>query len=457
MKDKSRATDQDVFGVVKLLFDDTVEPYLSRGDPGAGLLARAQRYRLPEAIRLVGTSQEIVHDVERKGVPIDLEQVPQVGQLPPGPYGIAYDDPANIPFWWERGALTAWPVTPLTLDTIVQYDLWETEAFADFEALRDIVTRPDGTIDYELAKSLAYELRHMINIGLLDEVTTYTYRTDDVMLSSAQDYRPGDFGNQYHAWQATLGSRAIVFTTHPANEPRAGTSWVDGDMYWTGTGTMPRTAQHGAAAIHVYAPSYENPPDGLLEAFQFLDYTHAYFPTEEFDEVVQSGHWTFGRKGDGYVALWSWRQPEWREHDPGVVFTNGLTEAFDLVAPGGPDNVWIPEVGAVYDWPGGFAEFQAAVLAQAPVVSELAPGAGEGPYGGFDVSWTSPSQGPLVFGSTGPLAVDGNEIDLHATDRMTNPWTTMPFGDDELAVEIARARLDLDFATWTRSVDTRPW
>ena len=43
------------------------------------------------------------------------------------------------------------------------------------------------------------------------------------MLSSAQDYRPGCFGEQYHAWQATLDEDAVVFTTHPKDEPERGT------------------------------------------------------------------------------------------------------------------------------------------------------------------------------------------------------------------------------------------
>src|SRR5690606_3433367 len=142
--------------------------------------------------------------------------------------------------------------------------------------------------------ALAYGLKLLINVGLLDEVFTYTYRTGNVMLSTAQDYRAGAHGNQYHAWQATLSARASVFTTHPANEPRPGDRWVDADLYWSGTGTMPRSAQQGAAGIHIYSPGYPNPVDEILEPFTFLDYTHAWFPTENFDEVVQSGNWTFG-------------------------------------------------------------------------------------------------------------------------------------------------------------------
>ena len=39
-----------------------------------------------------------------------------VSQVP----GVSYTDPADVPFWWERGALTAWPVVPLTLSESVR-------------------------------------------------------------------------------------------------------------------------------------------------------------------------------------------------------------------------------------------------------------------------------------------------------------------------------------------------
>ena len=42
-------------------------------------------------------------------------------------------------------------------------------------------------------------------------------------------------------------------------------------------------------------------PDGVVIA---LDDS-----CERFDEVVQQNGWTFGRRGNGYVALWSWRWP----------------------------------------------------------------------------------------------------------------------------------------------------
>jgi hypothetical protein len=452
MKDKSIATDQDVFGIVKLLFDDTSASYTSNGDAGATLLARAKRYRLPEVIRRIATSDEPMVDLERMNIPSGVDG-PLVlhPSTPTEPYGFDYDDPDNIPFWWERGALTAWPVVPSTLDTIEAFGLWDADLFADFRAIADLVRNPDGTYNYTLAQSLAHGLRDVINIGLLDEVTTATYRTGDVMLSSALDYRPGANGNQYHAWQATLGARAVVFTTHPAAMPRNGTRWVDADRYWNGTASMPRSAQRGAAAIHLYAPAYESQTTPPLDAFGYLEETHAWFPTEEFDEVAQSGGWTFGRKGDGYVALWSWRPTEWRTHPPEVVNQNGLTGAFDLVAPGGPDNVWLVEVADAADWGGDFGAFQEALLAAPPAVTELPPSAGL-PHGGFDVAWTSPSEGLLTFGTSGPFTVEGAEVALRAEARFDNPWMQVPFDSTTATVDDGERTVAHDYATWTRTV-----
>jgi hypothetical protein len=443
MKDKSRATDQDVFGVVRLAFGTSDVPYPSRSDATAIALARATRYRLPAVLERVAQSEETFVDRERMGVPLDLEQ--PFAAAPDSPAGApSFADPEAIPFWWERGALTAWQVVPATLATIEERGLWETDLFSPYRALADVAGG-----DPAVAQQLAHSLRCTINVRLLTAVDTITYRSAHAMLSSAQDHRPGCFGDQYHAWQATLDEDAVVFTSHPGNEPREGEDrWPDGDLYWSGAVTMPRTAQHGAAVINLYAPQYPAPGEGPLESFGYLPYTHAYFPTERFDEVREQDGWTFGRRGGGYVALWSWRATAWRAHDPAVVFTNGLTQPFDLVAAGGADNVWIAEVGDASTW-GTFDDFVAAVAA-APVTVAPRPALAEGVAGGFDVTYGSPSEGLLAFGWSGPLTVDGEEVPLHGELRFDNPFATVPFGATELRIADGDVSLELDLATGSR-------
>jgi len=441
MKDKSTALDQDTFGLAKLLFADTNEPYPSVTDAGATLFARATKYTVPAVIQAIAKSDEPMIDQEHMNVPLD-PSAPVVPD-PEAPYGYDFDDPANVPFWWERGAQTAWQTVGTTIATLDQYELWDSEFFSPFKPLRDAVAG-----DLDAARNLAQQLSPVLAFGLLTEVSTYTYRAPAVMLSTAQDYRPGVFSEQIQNWQATLDEHAIVFTTHPKEEPERDTEWPDSDGYWTGTGSMPRSAQYENAAIHLYTPTYipQGPP---LDAFGYVDYTHAYFPQEHFDEVVQENGWTFGRKGDGYVGLWSQRPTRWRAAEPGV-FTHGLTEPFDLVAEGGADNVWIVEVGDASRWE-SFETFRDALSGTRIDVTPREATA-RGLPGGFDVTYVSPIAGAMAFGTDTPLTVDGEEVDLHPPARMDNPFVTVPFEGKSYAITAGDRSLTLDFDEWTRTI-----
>ncbi len=360
--------------------------------------------------------------------------------------GISTTDPANVTFWWERGAQTAWQTVPLTLDTLDATGLWESDFFSPFKPLADAVGG-----DRVAAQALTQALEPILGFALLTAVDTYTYRNDSIMLSTAQSYRPGKVGEQHHVSQATLDESAIVFTTHPKNEPIPGTQWPDRDGYWTGNGSLPRAAQHGALSMSLYAPVFAK-PGPPLETFSYLDYTHAYFPQERFDEVVQANGWTFGRKGDGYVALWSWRPMQWRTYDDPTIFTHGLTQPFDLVAPGGSDDVWLTQVGDAKTF-GDFAAFRNAVLAGAISVNPR-PAAGGLP-GGFDVSYDSPTEGTVQFGSTGPLRVAGRDVALNSGMRYDNPWARVLVGARQFSIADAAGDLTLDFDTSTRMASSR--
>jgi hypothetical protein len=216
---------------------------------------------------------------------------------------------------------------------------------------------------------------------------------------------------------------------------------------------MPRSAQVGDTAIHLYAPKFASPGPGPLQAFSYLPFTHAYFPTERFDEVRQVGNWTLGRRGDGYVALWSWRATQWRTHDPAVTFTNGLTQPFDLVAPGGADNAWLVQVGDAGEWE-SFSAFADAVTTAPPSVTPRPPGA-DGLPAGFDVTYQSPTQGTIAFSSAGPLTVDGTEAPLHGTDRSSTPFGVVAAGAGQIELRDGPATLSLDTIHWIRTAEVR--
>jgi hypothetical protein len=453
-KDKLNARAQGTFGALQVLFGLSEEsPRL--GDAGAVLFSRAERYKLPAALWEVAHSDDQFEDIEHMSVAIDPEE-PVVAD-PERSDGLSYTDPDMVPFWWERGALTPWQTVPLTMATADRYDLWETELFSQFSALEEVSDgNPDAAV--EIASSFA----PLINIGLLSAVDTRTWRDDDVMLSSAVDYRPGRFGHQYHAWQATVDENAIVFTTSPGNEPREGERWEDADLYWNG-GVQPRSLQVGPAAVHVYNPVYPSPGPGLLEAFSYLPMTHAYVPTEAFDEAVQlpvppatepQGSWLFARVGERYVGLWSWRETAWRDHSADGTPTGGLTEPFDLVAAGGADNVWAVEVGRKGAGEGRYEDFdafQAALLSATPRVAQGPPGA-DGLPGALSVLYPSPGVGVLGVAPNGSLSLDGEPVELDETVRFDNPFTRAEVGDTRYEIDAGDNSLRIDLENGDRDV-----
>ncbi len=448
VKDKASADTEDTFDTAKFFFDDTVLPFRSRGSATAVALARTQQYRLPEVIRRIATYDEPMVDRERMNLPLDeVPPDPLTTPPPEAPFGWDYRDEQYLPFWWSMGAQSVWQLLPITLAVGDRENLWDAQ-FSDFRDLREFVEDPSPDFMIIKAQLLAQGLWKHINQSVLKEVNTYTYRTRDYMLSTAQDYRKGVRGSQTHTWQATLSERAMVFTTHPGYVPGDAEHPITEDWnwqredepgpgYWTGEGAQPRSAQHENVGISIYSPDYPPIPE---IGFGFRDETHAYFPVAHFDEVVRDGSWTFGRKDDGYVALYSWRDVAWRGGLPEVFQNGGLD--FDLVAEGGADNVWVVECGNLDQWPGGFEAFRAAFSSDLVTVTPTETA--------FDVAFDSPTQGLVELGWEGPIVVDGEAHALDGYPRFDNPFVQTEFDVTRYEVGDGVYSLLLDFATDTR-------
>jgi hypothetical protein len=440
-KDKMSALDEATFCTAKLLFDDTDQEWTSRSDTGATYFCGAQRYRVPEVLRRIAVSDAVGVVRERHGVPIDPHEPLSID--PHGAYGYDYDDQANVPFWWSQGALTSWQLVPSTLIAADRFRLWESDLFAEYGALRSLVQ-----VGPALAQVAARELASMAAFGVLSEAHTYTWRSPEVMLSSVVDHRAGDARDQAHAWQATVDHDALVFTTHPTKPTPSSLDWSEDSGYWTGSASMPRSAQHRNVAIHIYAPAYASPTDDLLgPVFGYLDETHAYFPQDHFDEVEQTGGWTIGRRGDAYVALWSHRPTTWRAHDPSVVATRGMVQPFDLVAEGSADNVWIVEVARRAD-AGDFSSFVERIASAEVDVTRPTGTSGANQQ----ARYVSPSQGELVYSGRHGLTVDGQRVVQADHPRLESPWGDVCHLGEFLSLADGDASLVIDFSTGAREV-----
>jgi hypothetical protein len=197
-----------------------------------------------------------------------------------------------------------------------------------------------------------------------------------------------------------------------------------------------------------YAPAFDSPELDALSGYAYLPMTHAWFPTERFDEVERRGNWTFGRRGDSYVGLWSWRPVAWREHDPSHTFTAGLRQPFDLVAEGGADNVWICEVGDA-SRSGSFEQYCADRVESVIQVTNHGWDP-DGGHRGFSVSYPSARRGTLELGPDGPLVADRIEVPLDGGHRIDNPWATVEWGQTTVSIDDGDWSLDLDLVAGTR-------
>jgi hypothetical protein len=247
------------------------------------------------------------------------------------------------------------------------------------------------------------------------DVTTLTYRTPDVMLSAALDYRPGEFGIQEHCWQATLGPEAVVFTTYPGNSQEHGNARPN---FWAGSANLPRVGMVDRTVICLYQ----------IDPLVGLGFSHAYFPTAMFDEYVIEGQWAFARSGDGYVALWS---------DGDLVLTERGRHSGQELRSSGAGEAWICHVGRMAD-DGDFAAFRAKVTGSAPQVQNN------------DVQWVTPQGKTMRLGWAGALMVDGVpenwDYPHYANDYTQTPLDaetmSIRYGGETLTLDLAKGRSD---------------
>lgn len=330
------------------------------------------------------------------------------------------------------------------MDLFDRFGWWENAFFGPFGRHRKLIQVLRRT---RLLPLLARLVEKDITRNTREEVNILTYRTTDAMLSTAQDWKAGYGGDQQHILQATLSPTALVFPTHPGHEENTSGG------YWVGSGTLPRAVQVGPVAVAIYRASRA---PGLYMTNK-LFYTHAWFPSDAFDEVREvlhadpaetadgvggaagvggpdarsrPGAWLFGRVGDGYVALYSRNGYRWQSEGPDA--------GREVIAPGRA-NVWILEIGSrTVD--GGFDEF-----IRSRTTAQLS-------HRGLGVDYRHPKVGRLRAAWRGTPTLDGEPIATRDYPRYANPYVNAAFPPEEIVVEAGGARLRLDFASLVREV-----
>ena len=260
-----------------------------------------------------------------------------------------------------------------------------------------------------------------------------TRRTPDYILSCVQDFRKGRMGYQQHPWTASLGGRAVVFTTSPAS-----LEYRNRPNRWAGNLCLPRAVMHKNVLFCIYR---------ILPDFVDYLYSHLYFPRHEMDETAEKDGWLFGRKGNGYIAVRSLEPGYWEKKDPELfraVWPDdwearyGAAQDYEYIAQGHA-NVWVAEMGSAAE-NGSFAAF----------MSRFASAGLTGNTHRF--TYDSPSLGRMRFGWSEPLTAEGKEIPLHGYQRYDTPFCQAEFGAERYEISCGGTVATLDFARHERTV-----
>lgn len=341
---------------------------------GAPTLASSS-YECPEVIREIACDGNRTMEC-RQRTSINVEDAPL--------YGLSYDKELDCHLFWGMQEFIHPLAIKMSKSISERYDTWP---YRDYDRYIELY-------DSEMVNGGAAVNRERF---ALSEANIVTYHTPAYMLSSLQDYRKGMPGYQQHSWQATLTSKALVYTNHPGGE-----NLRNSPNYWAGNEILPRSAQKKNVAVCIY-----NIPESHNRGF-----SHAYFPVDEMDETHVCGNWTFGRKGDGYIALYSSTRAVLRQDFRG--------ELCDLKADS-RRNIWLCEMGTATEW-GSFTKFIDAV-SQTTVTSD-----------GVRISYDSPTLGRMTFGWDEPLTVGGEECELRGDYRYDNPYCHALFDTDSIVI-----------------------
>lgn len=217
-------------------------------------------------------------------------------------------------------------------------------------------------------------------------------RTNDYMIGGVRDHNVGMNDMHFVSAMAALRNDVSIFFSAPNNSGEGSGQRPD---YWAGQAFLPRvlTGRRTLALI------WHNVNDAQIWM------THCHFNVRKLDEVAVKDGWTFGRSGNGYVAIWS--------SVPHQLSTQGVYAGRELVAYGN-ETVWLCECGSQAE-DGSFQQF-IDTMTHAQIRTD-----------GSGVHFASPGSGLMEFGLDEGFTVDGEDVPIPEYTAKS-PYLTSRFG-----------------------------
>jgi len=364
----------------------------------------SEKYQLPPVLAEIARDSSRV--VIRQSNGLDLSEL-----KPEEYYGT---DNRSMMMQWGMEAFTNPEVVRNSLAHIRNCRMFSNEFIGEFKVL-----------DFTLLKWLHLEpavvriINPQTNGVAIQKGNTYTFKTKDYSMYTAQKHQPGDYGDQQHVFGMNIRNHFSIFHSHPALEKGRK---HQSPNYWVGYGHFPHAAQDEHVNLSIY-----NIPEkkGMME-LELLDYTFAYFPEGKFDSVVIDRTYAFGKKGESYCAMVAAGDLAYRDNDREELIQHGK------------QSFWITEAGSKSE-DASFESFMERIRQNKVDFNEEIL---ELQYESKDKNYR------LKFGAD--FTVNGEVIDTQY-DRYDSPYVKGNKKDQSFTFEYKGKSLSLDFHKMTRN------
>lgn len=285
-----------------------------------------QGYEVPEVIKVIGRDHKPKVIKASTGLNLDelITEFPDQMSM------------QRVMMQWAMESFSNPETIASAMKYIHRYKMLSNEFMNGFKLINLSILKHTG-----LLPLVSRILRPATNGSAIQRANTYTYRTEDYMLATAQNYCPGDFGDQQHIWSATLAKDLCVFTTHPALPMTDDGALSLSPGYWVGNGRNPHAVQHENVNLSMYVIDGKK---GFMEG-SVEEETHCYFPVESFDAAEVMDNVAFGKRDDGLIAVRS---------------LNSIKRNADELIQQGDVTLWVTELGSLKEE--SFASFKERVL-----------------------------------------------------------------------------------------------
>ena len=366
-----------------------------------------ENYKVPSVIEAIGRDADSV--VIKASTGLDLEELETEGLI-----GLGTD---QIMMQWAMESFTNPEVISNTMKYISKNNMLSNEFLNDFKLINI------GALKFTNSLPAVSRILNPVSDGVaIQRADTYTYRTNDYMLATAQSHHAGEFADQQHVWSATLGYEFSVFTTHPA-KPLGDGALSGSPSYWVGSGRFPHSAQEENINITIYSIEDKK---GFMEK-NLVFFTHAYFPTELFDETILEENLAFGAYKNAYIALIG-------KND--LYLQEGTTD--DLIQDGAV-TFWVCEMASINEY--ATLEDFAEHIRSNPIFFD---------EGNLHLSYESNEKSlELTFGDR--FMIDGEEVNTNY-QRYDSPYSQTQREPNTILIDFDDKSLYLDFDNLERII-----